>query len=163
MDLEACHRITESYERMADRADVMAKSFYQRLFEAAPDVRPLFPEDMTRQREHLAASLALVARNIEHMDILEEPLMLLGVQHIDYGARPRHYLIVRDVLLEAIAETLGPEQWNEQLRSDWYDALSLIIALMLRGVVASAVDAAKASAGGAHQKDSWANDVAGGG
>src|SRR5262252_9175174 len=102
MDLQACRRITASYELMADRSDVMAQAFYRRLFEGAPDVRRLFPEDMTRQREHLAASLALVARNIEHMDILEEPLMLLGVQHIDYGARPRHYLIVRDTLLAAI-------------------------------------------------------------
>jgi nitric oxide dioxygenase len=139
MDLAACRRVAASYEVLAPRADAMAEGFYRRLFEMSPQLRALFPADMTIQREHLAASVALVARNIEHLDILEESLMLLGAQHVGFGARPEHYLKVREAMLEAIGAAVGAA-WNDQLRSDWYDALSQICTIMLKGAAMVAIE-----------------------
>jgi hemoglobin-like flavoprotein len=142
MDLQSCRRIAESYDQIAHLANRMVTSFYEKFFRACPEVRALFREDMTIQKEHLAATLALVARNIEHLDILQEPIMLLGIQHVGFGARAHQYLIVRDLLLEALAEVLG-DKWTDQLRADWYEALNLIIELMLRGGVVAATEEAR--------------------
>ena len=139
MDLAACRRVAASYETLAPRADAMAEGFYRRLFEMGPQLRALFPADMKIQREHLAASVALVARNIEHLDILEESLMLLGAQHVGFGARPEHYLQVREAMLEAIGAAIGTA-WNDQLRADWYDALSQICTIMLKGAAMVAIE-----------------------
>jgi nitric oxide dioxygenase len=140
MDRLACRRISASFDAIAvDRIDLMVEGFYRRLFERAPEVRKLFKEDMTIQREHLAASIALVARNIEHLDILEESLMLLGAQHVGFGARPEHYLTVREAMLEAIGSALG-SYWTDQLRADWYDALSQICTIMLKGAAMVAIE-----------------------
>src|SRR5262245_30205642 len=100
MDLESCRRIAESYDQIAHHANRMVNSFYERFFRTCPEVRQLFREDMTIQKEHLAATLALVARNIEHLDILQEPIMLLGIQHVGFGAKAHQYLIVRELLLQ---------------------------------------------------------------
>jgi nitric oxide dioxygenase len=141
MDRLACRRISASFDAIAaDRIDVMVQGFYRRLFERA-EVRRLFKEDMTIQREHLAASLALIARNIEHLDILAEPLEILGVEHVAFGAKPPHYLIVRDSMMDALAEALG-EKFTDELRADWFAALNQVIALMLKGAVTAAHDAA---------------------
>ena len=142
MDLAACRRITASYDAIADRIDPMVAGFYRRLFERVPEVQALFKRDMTIQREHLAASLALIARNIEHLDILAEPLMILGVEHVGFGAKPPQYLIVRDAMLDALGEALG-EQFSPQMRADWFEALNQVIALMLRGAIQATADAAR--------------------
>jgi nitric oxide dioxygenase len=141
MDLHACRRITASYDAIADRIDQLVQAFYRRLFERAPEIRRLFKEDMTIQREHLAASLALIARNIDHLDILAEPLEILGVEHVAFGAKPPHYLIVRDAMMDALAEALG-DRFTEELRADWFAALNQVIALMLKGAITAARDAA---------------------
>ena len=143
MDPQAHRRITASYDAIADRIDAMVQGFYRRLFERAPEVRVLFKQDMTIQREHLAASLALIARNIEHLDILAEPLEILGVEHVAFGAQPAHYLIVRDAMLDALEEALG-DRCNAELRADWFAALNQVIALMLKGAITAAADAARA-------------------
>ena len=141
MELQACQRVAASFDRIAEKLDETVEGFYRRLFERQPQVRPLFPADMARQREHLGASLAIVARNMIHLDILREPLMLLGAQHVVFGARPEHYPAVRDAMLDSIGASLG-DAWTEQLRSDWLEALNDVVALMLRGAVTAAIDAA---------------------
>jgi nitric oxide dioxygenase len=141
MDLHARRRVAASFDRMAGKLDFMVEGFYRRLFERNPEVRKLFSADMTRQREHLGATLAIVARNMIHLDILREPIMELGAQHVGFGARPEHYPLVREAMLDAIGEAMG-DGWTEQLRQDWLEALNDIIALMLRGGVTAAIDAA---------------------
>ena len=141
MNHQACRRVAASFEHLSGKLDQMTEGFYRRLFESQPEVRRLFPTDMAKQREHLAASLAIISRNIIHLDILREPLMELGAQHVGFGARPEHYPVVRDTMLDAIGETLG-EVWTESLRDDWSAALNEVVALMLRGAVTAAIDAA---------------------
>jgi nitric oxide dioxygenase len=141
MDFQASRRVAASFDRVAGQLDAITEGFYRRLFERQPQVRALFPSDMAKQREHLGASLAIIARNMIHVDILREPLMELGAQHVGFGARPEHYPIVRDAMLDAIGEAIG-DQWTAQLRQDWLDALNDVIALMLRGGVTAAIDAA---------------------
>src|SRR5688572_13172145 len=128
----AIDRVRESFEVLSPRLDHLVIVFYRRLFEAYPGVRPMFPADLTRQRGHLAASLALVCKNLGRLDMLEEPLRALGASHVGYGARPEHYPIVRDTLLDAIAEVAGAA-FTPALRHDWHDALNAVAAAMLRG------------------------------
>lgn len=136
MNAAAASRLRESFETFSPRLDEVVEVFYRRLFDAYPGVRPLFPADMTRQRGHLAASIALVCRNIERLEMLEQPLRALGASHVRYGAAPEHYPIVRDTLLDALAEVAGPA-FTPGLRRDWHDALTAVAAAMLRGAEAA--------------------------
>lgn len=135
-------RIRRSYEAIAPRVQNVVDRFYAGLFAAHPPIRSLFPEDMSRQRQHLAASLAIVWRNFDNLEALEIPLKQLGSQHAGYGVRPEHYPVVRDQLLRAMAEELGPD-WTPQMERDWFEALNRVAAIMLQGAAEAALDAAR--------------------
>jgi hemoglobin-like flavoprotein len=142
MKQAAIARVRSNYAIIAPRIDEVVSRFYESLFREHPRIRAMFPADMTRQQNHLAASLALVCRNIGHLDILEVPLMNLGASHAGYGVRPEQYPIVRDALVESIRHISG-EAWTEQLRADWLEALNAIAAIMLKGAAQAALSAAQ--------------------
>ena len=132
MNQDSIERIRRSYEAISASAGPMIERFYEILFLRAPSVRPMFPADMTRQRQHLLAALATVARNLHEAAALEQPLRELGARHQAYGALPEHYPVVRDALLDAMAEAAG-EKWTDALCADWAAALDAVAAAMLRG------------------------------
>jgi hemoglobin-like flavoprotein len=139
MTPETAARVRESYLGLAPRADALVDRFFLHLFSGRPELRAMFPPDMTRLRVHLAASLAVIFRNIDCLGALEEPLMQLGARHAAAGVRPEHYPIIRDAMLAAIAETASPA-WGHQLSADWHEALSRVSALILAGAAAAAAE-----------------------
>jgi hemoglobin-like flavoprotein len=125
-------RIEASYEMLAGRMHSLTASFYERLFKVLPECRPLFRIDIDLQSQHLAAALALIVRNLRMLDVLEQPLMELGVHHTHVGVRPEHYPIVCQTMVQALADGAG-EAWSPQLQADWTDVLELVSQLMLQG------------------------------
>lgn len=138
--------VRDSYGLVSARVSDVAGLFYDRLFTLAPGVRALFPSDMTRQREHLAAAIALVARNGDRLHDLAEPIRQMGARHAGYGAEPGHYPVVRDTLVWALAETAGPV-WDEAASRAWVAALNEVAALMIEGAERAAAAAAGATRG----------------
>jgi hemoglobin-like flavoprotein len=127
-------RIIFSYDQIAPHIDDMVNDFYARVFKAAPETRALFRQDMTLQRAHLAATLALLVRNLQYQDILEESVMDLGAHHVRIGVRPEQYQVVRAALMESIESAAG-RNWTPQLATDWAILLDHIISTMLKGAV----------------------------
>jgi len=139
----AIANIRASYEAISPRLDRVVERFYSELFRRRPEVRRIFPTDMARQKEHLAAALAMLFRNLENMEGLEPSLMSLGAQHVAFGALPEHYPVVRDCLLAAVAEVAAPA-WSSQLEDAWREAFNRVCSAMLKGAAASALAMAHA-------------------
>lgn len=132
MDHNAPARLTASFELLAPRAAHVVERFYDKLFEAAPAARALFPADMAAQKRHLATALALVVRHAANLPELAEPLREMGARHVRYGAAEAHYPIVRDVLVATLAEQAGTS-WSVELTRDWRAALDAVASYMLEG------------------------------
>jgi nitric oxide dioxygenase len=132
----AIRRIQASRDTLLAGVEPLSEAFYELLFATYPHMRSIFPADMTRQRQHLASAITLVARNVERLDMLSEPLRGLGARHIAYGASNDMYPAVRDTLLEAMAKVAG-DAWSEQAHRDWHEALDEVITLMLDGARAA--------------------------
>jgi len=130
VDRELIARLRLSFTRLAPRADELTALFYARLFEAQPELRPLFPADMPAQRAKLAQTLAFVVASLEDGAALRAATERLGRAHVGYGARPEHYPIVAQTLVGAMAATAGPD-WSEDLDRDWRTALERLAAAML--------------------------------
>lgn len=141
MDAARRHRIRTSFEALAPRADELVGRFYDALFAEHPEVRPIFPEEMTGQRRHLLTALALIVRHLDDLDSLRTPLMKLGARHAAYGAQRPHYPVVRDTLLRVMAEIAGP-RWTDQLHDDWTIAINAIAETMIGGAEAPPARAA---------------------
>src|SRR5262249_41822772 len=61
LDLQA---LETSFDLVAPRGDELMDEFYSRLFTAAPAVRPLFPDDMQRQKTMLLGALVLLRKSL---------------------------------------------------------------------------------------------------
>lgn len=125
-------RIEKSFALVAHRGPELVDRFFAALFSKAPQVRALFPRDMYEPKEKLLSGVLFVVKNIRKPDALRGPLVELGRRHAGYGAQPEHYPLVRDTLVEVIAEMAG-DAWTEELTSDWKSALNCVAAVMLEG------------------------------
>jgi methyl-accepting chemotaxis protein len=129
MDIDA---LETSFDLLAPRGEELVATFYARLFERAPAVRPLFSSDLRRQRAMLLQALVLVRRSLRDLDGLVPVLRKLGARHVAYGARPEHYPVVADVLIGAMAELAG-DAWSARYALAWQQALGVVAGAMLAG------------------------------
>lgn len=141
MTPESIARIRESFFEISKEPRLLASRFYEELFTAAPQLRHLFPVDLTSLQGHFEAALALVLRNLEDMPVIEQSLRDLGSQHVAWGARPEDYRIVREALIRAIHKSSAA--WNESLAGEWRRAITAIIVPMLEGAAVHTAMAAE--------------------
>lgn len=125
--------IRASFDLVAPRADELIGQFYSNLFQAAPGVRGLFPNDMTAQKKHLAAAVGLVVKHADDLTALDDALGAMGRRHVEYGAVEAHYPVVRDVLLQTLGEFAG-DAWSPEINQAWTSALNTVAGQMLAGV-----------------------------
>ena len=125
-------RLETSFNLLAPRGPELMDRFYAHLFSKHPALRPMFPADMAEQKKKLLASLVLVMENIRNAQMLEQPLHDMGRRHVGYGAGPEHYPVVRDTLVSVMADMAG-DAWDDQLSSDWNQALDFVASVMLQG------------------------------
>ena len=131
MTPDAIARIRSSFAEISVEPRALAGRFYTELFAAAPQLRGLFPADLTSLQGHFEAALALVIRNLEEMRTLEQPLRDLGAQHVRWGAKPEDYALVREALIRAIR--LSSADWSDTIEADWRRAITAIAVPMLQG------------------------------
>ncbi|UWR62765.1 globin domain-containing protein [Phaeobacter inhibens] len=133
--------IRESFSAARQNREEFAADFYTQLFMTAPDVRSMFPDDLTSQGKKLTQLLAIAVSGLDNIDTLIEPMRELGARHIKYGVKAEHYPVVAEVLIGTLA-TVTKEIWTEAHASAWEKALNLVASTMLEG----ADEAAKRSA-----------------
>jgi methyl-accepting chemotaxis protein len=136
LDLEA---LEESFDLVAPQGDALMDTFYRRLFEAAPGVRPLFAgTDLRRQKTMLLGALVLLRKSLRDLDAIVPKLRELGARHVAYGARPEHYPVVGEVLIGSMAEIAG-EAWRPEYADAWAEAFGLVAGAMIEGAEAKAL------------------------
>ncbi|MCB9857925.1 MAG: flavohemoprotein [Phycisphaerales bacterium] len=132
MDETTVERLETSFNLLAPRAPELVDRFYAHLFSKNPQVRPLFPAEMSEQKSKLLASIKLVMANVRKPEALHEPLMDMGRRHVYYKTEPAHYPIVRDTLIGVMRDMAGAA-WNDGFQRAWTDALNLIAGIMIEG------------------------------
>jgi hemoglobin-like flavoprotein len=130
------HALETSFDLIAPRGEELMDEFYDRLFEAAPAVRPLFAAtDLPRQKTMLLGTLVLLRKSLRDLDTIVPNLRKLGARHVTYGARPEHYPIVGEALISAVAAVAGPA-WSSRYEAAWRHAFAIVAATMLEGAEA---------------------------
>ena len=130
MNIEA---LEESFDLLAPRGGELVEVFYERLFDRAPGVRPLFAHvDMKKQRSMLLATLVLLRKSLRDLDAIAPKLREMGARHVAYGAVPEAYPIVGEVLIASIAQLAG-DAWTDDYAQAWAEAYAVVQSLMLDG------------------------------
>ena len=85
MDWMIIRHLRESVALLPKEDLTPADEFYRRLFELAPEVRPMFKGDMGLQVKKFSDMLAWVIAHLEDPKELCKELHALGARHRDYG------------------------------------------------------------------------------
>ena len=122
--------VQQSFAKVAPIAPQAADLFYGRLFEVAPQVRSLFPDDMSEQKKKLMGMLAVVVNGLDKLDTVLPAACALAKRHVSYGAAPEHYPVVGGALLWTLEKGLG-EAWTPELAEAWSDAYTTLSGFMI--------------------------------
>ena len=137
MTAEQIHLVRKSFAGLRGKETVASLVFYRRLFELAPEVRPLFHTDIEEQGRKLMDMLGFALSRLEKLPELEAALEELGERHTGHGATEEHYPVVGRALLDMLAETLG-RGFTPAVREAWTALYGFCAAAMLRSPAAAA-------------------------
>jgi hemoglobin-like flavoprotein len=129
---EDIQRVRASFALVVPIQEVAADLFYNRLFEIAPQVRALFPDDLREQKRKLMAMIATAVGGLRNLDTLVPGVKALGARHVGYGARAEHYAVVGEALLWTLERGLG-EAFTPEVRESWTKVYGTLAAVMQAG------------------------------
>ena len=145
MTPEQVTMVQESFKKVVPIAGTAADLFYNRLFEIAPEVRPLFPDDLAEQKKKLIAMLATAVTNLHQVGTIIPAVEALGKRHAGYGVTAKHYEPVGAALLWTLEQGLGPD-FTPPVKAAWTETYMTLAGVMQNA--AAAAPAPKQAMGG---------------
>lgn len=137
MTTQQIHLVQQSWEWVKPVARQAGLNFYEKLFASAPGVRHLFKADISEQANKLTTMLGFVVSKLGRLEDILADVQKLGERHNAYGAKPEHYDVVGQCLIETLEEGLG-DRWTDELQEAWLNAFNT-----LKGAMISAQHAAE--------------------
>ena len=134
MTPEQVKLVKDSFRRVLPIAGVTADLFYDRLFEIAPEIRSLFPDDLVAQKKKFITMLATAVTNLNELEKIAPVVKDLGMRHVAYGVNAKHYEPFGAALLWTLEESLGVE-FTPPVRTAWTEAY-MTLASVMRGAAA---------------------------
>ncbi len=122
--------VQTSFAKVAPIAETAASLFYGRLFEIAPEVKPLFKGDMKEQGRKLMTTLAVVVNGLKNLEAVVPAAKALAVKHVSYGVTADHYAPVGAALVWTLEQGLG-DDFTPETRDAWIAAYTLLSGVMI--------------------------------
>jgi len=118
-----------SFAAVAPNAAAVAATFYARLFELDPALRPLFKGDMAAQGRKLMAMIGTAVANLHDLGAVVPAIEQLGVRHAGYGVTDRDYDTVASALLWTLEQGLG-DAFTPATRAAWTECYVTLAGVM---------------------------------
>lgn len=139
MDSTTIRHLRESIALLPVGDLAPANEFYRRLFELAPEIRPLFKRDIGLQAKKFSDMLAWVIANLEHPDELCREMRALGARHTGYGVEVNHYAPLGSALIWMFQHSLG-DRFTPEMDEAWMEAYAFLSLEAERGSREAAID-----------------------
>jgi len=129
MTPEQIKLVQDSFKSVAPIADAAADIFYDRLFEVAPQLRPMFPQDMREQKKKLMQMIGTAVNSLHQVETIVGAVQDLGRRHVGYGVKNEHYDIVGGALLYTLGKGLG-DAFTPDVEKAWAETYGLLASVM---------------------------------
>jgi hypothetical protein len=91
--------VQHSFMRIEPLSMVVGRTFYERLFETNPEIKPLFKGDMESQGERMMDMIGTAVAGLDDLEKLIALVQELGARHRKYGVEVSHYGAVAEALI----------------------------------------------------------------
>jgi len=129
--------VQSTFRAVLPVSDTVARLFYGRLFELAPELRRLFKSNMDQQGPKLIGMLALAVKELERPAELIPVLQELGRRHVEYGVKSEHYPIVGEALLWTLENVFGTA-FTQDVRQAWAATYGFLSSVCIEAAYAPA-------------------------
>lgn len=122
--------VQDNFNAVEPIADKAAELFYGKLFEIAPEVKPMFKGDMTEQGAKLMRMIGIAVRGLNDLDSIVPAVQKLGQNHVAYGVKEEHFSAVGSALLWTLEQGLG-DAWSDQAKEAWTVVYGVLSSTMI--------------------------------
>lgn len=112
----------------ADAPANFAELFYADLFGYKPELRSMFPADLTEQQRKLTVTITAAIKLAENPEKLVPVLQELGRKHKGYGVTSDMYAAVGASLLDTLAVYVVP--FTQEAEASWEELLGFVSSVM---------------------------------
>jgi hemoglobin-like flavoprotein len=131
--------VQKSFEAVKPISEQAAELFYGRLFEIAPEVKPLFSGDMKEQGRKLMKTLTIAVSGLDDLNALVPVVQKLGQGHVAYGVKPEHYDKVGEALLWTLGQGLG-DAFTPEVETGWKHVYQILSDTMIGAAYGQAAE-----------------------
>jgi len=142
MTPEQTKLVQDSFKQVLPIAPQAADMFYGRLFEIAPQLRSLFPSDLSEQKKKLMTMLSAAVNGLHQPDTVIPAVEALGRRHAAYGVTAADYKPVGEALIWTLRGGLG-EAFTPQVEAAWLATYATLETVMTAAAAANAKPAKK--------------------
>lgn len=134
MTPEQVRVVQATFAKIIPIAQTAADMFYQRLFETAPHLQPLFRKtNMRTQGNKLIEMIGTAVAGLNDLEALKPSIKQLGARHASYGVKPEDYQRVGAALLWTLEQGLGSE-FTDEVKEAWAAVYKVISQTAISGV-----------------------------
>jgi nitric oxide dioxygenase len=128
--------VRSSFAAVAPIADRAGMMLFERIFELAPETRPMFADDIAPQAARTIDAVSTLVDQLDDPERVTALLTGLGARHARYGVRPEHFPVVGAALLWTLEQGLG-DAFSADVRDAWSALWAIVAATMLAGLSAA--------------------------
>ncbi|MFT5487124.1 MAG: hemoglobin-like flavoprotein, partial [Alphaproteobacteria bacterium] len=122
--------VQQSFMRVEPISMVVARTFYERLFETNPEIRTLFTGDMESQGERLMDMIGAAVAGLDDLEALVPVVQQLGARHRKYGVETSHYGAVAEALIWTLEQGLA-DAFTPEIRTAWVNVYGVLAETMI--------------------------------
>lgn len=130
METEEIILVKESWKLVAVNPLAAGQLFYNRLFQIAPELKPMFRSDMATQSNALTTMIGYVVNKLDKLNEIIGEVEGLARRHVKYGVKDEHYTIVGEALIWTLKMGLG-EHWTDELQAAWIKCYTILSSAMI--------------------------------
>jgi hemoglobin-like flavoprotein len=121
--------VQDSFRKIMPIAGTAADLFYDHLFEIAPAVRSLFPDNLVAQKKKFIVMLATAVNNLDQIGKVIPAVEELGRRHASYGVVDKYYGSMGTALIWALEQSLGTD-FTPEVKAAWTETYMILAGAM---------------------------------
>ncbi|MGF1621118.1 MAG: globin domain-containing protein [Rhodomicrobiaceae bacterium] len=122
--------VQDSFHSIGQQSQEASRIFYDELFRISPEIRQIFPEDMTQHKAKFVQMLGTVVRSLNQIATVSDHVVDLGRRHMAYDVEEEHYPVVCEALLAMLERIMGTD-FTPEIKEAWNAAYDMLARVML--------------------------------